>query len=590
MSRLSKQRAKERFLATVEGVDKDVILDEIRGDIGEDDLYTYFVKKDAFNTGVLEEVDINEFLLKVYSDWYFLHKNVGNKNPKAVKLLSEYSYSPVNLTGNSCYELVKNGEYRDVLPMFFQYINKLDEKFFICVRTDELYNRNFAGFKYEVRLYINLPHDKLLYFAKEFVDKAYIEEFPALLKILNNDYRCDTVTIYTDYEYVEKVIDVINAIKYESKSIFEKVGKVNSLLGNVDDVIGFGEQLHTGATYFASRCQALASMQNFAGIEVLRKSIVADEQKIIFTRDGKKFTASEYLAMLIEKNAIKLIENKIDELERNGDDDSEELNRLYAIRDNVSSGIDINSEVNKLKKSITRKCDYNLEIDGVGVDDYDYMSRLYRVFTSEEDRELKTYTSIQKRNLIASHMFRTTDKFDGVHTREFLEAYFRAELALVIKNVIDEELNSIKRTTQSGVIANIKKKTCQKLSIILKHILNDTDEGRLYIGDAVNDYVRILSTDAFDSVEISIDGRKISIDKDINSDIISLLPSMQEDVNKLALDNGFIDNILDGFGINIENLCINKETKNITKKHQKKKTERREYYYNPEGYLSRETI
>ena len=131
---------------------------------------------------------------------------------------------------------------------------------------------------------------------------------------------------------------------------------------------------------------------------------------------------------------------------------------------------------------------------------------------------------------------------------------------------------------------------CQKLSIILKHILNDTDEGRLYIGDAINDYVRILSTDAFDSVEVSIDGRKITIDKDINSDIISLLPSMQEDVNKLALDSGFIDNILEGFGINIENLCINKETKNITKKQQKKKAEQREYYYNPEGYLSHETM
>ena len=133
MSKLSKQRAKERFLRNVDSVDKDAVLDEIRT-CEESDLYTYFVRANAFKTGVLDPKDINEFLLKVYSDWYFLHKNTPNKNARAVKVLSEYEFAPVNLAGDSCLQLVKNGEYKDVLPVFFQYTNKLEEKYFICVK------------------------------------------------------------------------------------------------------------------------------------------------------------------------------------------------------------------------------------------------------------------------------------------------------------------------------------------------------------------------------------------------------------------------------------------------------------------------
>ena len=587
MSKLSKQRAKEEFLETIDIVDKSAILEEIRGDIGDDDLYTYFVKKDAFCTDELKENDINEFLLKCYSDWYFLHKNTGNDNPMAVKVLSEYEFAPVNLTGNSCFELVKNGQYNDVLPVFFQYINKLEEKYFICVDVAELYNRTFKGSSYDVRLYINLRADKLLDFAKDFLDKAYLEEFPALLKILNNDYRCDTITIYTDYEYVEKVIELIEAMKEESRSIFEGVGPVNTLLGSINDYIGFGEQLSNNATYFGSRCRALSSIKKCASEQLIRKGIVAEEKKLIFRKDGSSYTATEYLQMLIEKNAIKLVEKKIDEIESSGIESSEELDRLYAIRDNVSIGVDLKGEVDKLKKSITRKnVDYRLELEGIGEDNFDYVDKLFRLFTPQDMRIMKDYSLRDEKAIVAKQVFKTSENFAGVSTREFLEAYFRAELGVLIKDIIDEEIRSAKRTHQSGVLVNIKKKACQRLSIILKNILDDNDDGREYITDAINDYVRILSTGALENVEISVEGRVVSIDKDINEDIVSLIPSLQDEVNKLAIDSEFIDNILEEFGINKDNLCINKQTKNICKRKERKKKEQREFYYNPDGYLS----
>lgn len=588
MSKLSKQRAKERFLQNVEGVSKEVAFAEIKSNTEGLDLYTYFVTRDAFNSGTLDEKDINEFLLRVYSDWYFLHKNTPNKNPKAVKILSEFEFSPVNLTGNRCFELVKNGKCKDVLPVFFQYINKLEEKYFICVKTDELYNRSFKDFDYAVRLYINLPHDQLLYFAKEFLDKAYTEEFPALLKILNNDYRCDTVTIYTDYEYAQKVVDTIEAIKNETKTIFKKVGVVSKLLGKVNDYIGFGEQLENNATYFSSRCRALSSIKKCASIATLREDIVAKEKQIIFLKDGGQYTPTEYLAYLIKKNAVKLVEKRIEELEENGDNSSEELDRLYSMREDVESQVDINDEVNSLKKSITRNSDYTLSIKGVGEDNFNYINKLYNLFTTEDERLLKYTNDNDKKSKIKNIIFKLTDEFSGVNTKEFLDIYFKAELGVALKNFIDNELSQVKRTKQSDVITNLKKKSVARLKSILKSILDDGDEGREYINNCIYDYVRILSTDATENVVVYIDGREITIDKDVNMDILNMLPELAKEVENLSISVDFVDKTLEEFGINKDNLCVNSKTKNIQKEKKVSKTKDSGYYYNPDGYLSKD--
>ena len=588
MSKLSKQRAKEMFLSNVEGVSRDTVLDIVKSADGED-LYTYVVKSGAWNSGTLDDKDINEFVLRYYSDWYFLHKNTYNKDIKAVKLLSEGRYAPVNLVGDSCFELIKGGEYAETLPISFQYINRLEDKYFICVKTDVLYNRHYKNSGRECRLYINLKCSSLLEFAKEFLDRAYTVEFPAVLKILNNDERFDTVTIYTDYEYVQTIIDMINLMRKECSSIFkDAIGELSPMLGVVDDYIGFGEQSSMGHTYLMSRCMAFSSLQNIAGLKLLRDGIVGEEKKIIARSDGSTYTPTEYLHYLIEKNAVKLVESKIEELESAGIESGEEINKLYAMREDIVSSLNMTEEVGKLKKSLTRNEKYTLKINDVGEDDFDYESKLYRLFSTEDDRILGRHAGMGKKDLISSNIFTLTESFQGVDTKEFLNQYFKGKLAVVIKNVIEEELLSVKRNKTSNIIQELKKKACAKLRSILSSLLDDSDEGRVYIGRAVNDYIRILSTDSSDNVEITIDGRTISLDDDVNVDIVSLLPSLQEEINNMSLNSDYIDNILAEFDINKENICINKITKNIRKEPIKKQTvEQSHYYYNPEGYLTK---
>lgn len=589
MSKLSKQRAKESFLQNVEGVLKEDAL-QLLNNAGGEDLYTYVVQEGAFKSGVLDDKDIGEFLLKVYSDWYFLHKNTFNNDISAVKVLSEGKFAPVNLEGDGIFDLIKMGEFSQCLPISFQYINKLEDKYFICIKTDSLYNRTYNHATYDCRLYLNIKCDRILDFAREFVDRAYMIEFPAIVKVLNNDERFDTITIYTDYEYAQIVVDLINTIRKECSYIFNKsLGKTSSMLGLINDYIGFGEEKSLDRTYLMSRCSALASLHENAGYKMLKEGVVAEEKKIIVRNDGSTYTPTEYIYYLIEKNATKLIENKIDSIEASGVEKSAELDNLYAMRDDLSIGIDMDKEVSSFKRSLTRKDKYSLEVEGLGEDVFDYEGKLYRLFSSENDRVLCRHTGMAKKDLINGHIFQTTDSFKGVNTREFLNEYFKEKLAVVIKEVIDNELTILKRGKMSGILFELKKKACTKLKSILASIIDDEDEGRVYVGRAVNDYVRILSSNALESVQISIDGRAISLDENINADIISLLPELKEDIDKMSITIEHVDKILGDFDINFDNLCLNKTSKNINKpKKVKEEKEEFRYYYNPEGYLTKD--
>ena len=213
MGKSKKEKCAEEFLSSVTGVETKAIIEQVRS-LKDEDIYTHFITKDAVCSGKIDDAEMNEFLLKVYSDWYFLHKNTFNRNIRAVKLLTEYAYTPVKLSdGKSVLNMVKSHNFDDVLPMSIQYINRVDDKYFVAIRTDQLHNQIFPNCDYSVRLYLNLKADALLEFASIFLDRAYSNEFPAIVKILNNDFRCDTITIYTDYEHASRVVSTIEDIE-----------------------------------------------------------------------------------------------------------------------------------------------------------------------------------------------------------------------------------------------------------------------------------------------------------------------------------------------------------------------------------------
>ena len=149
--------------------------------------------------------------------------------------------------------------------------------------------------------------------------------------------------------------------------------------------------------------------------------------------------------------------------------------------------------------------------------------------------------------------------------RRYKNEYFRQELAIILKSILDIKLNESKYEKRSSVLSNLKLKECARLKKIIKAILNDSDEGRDLIDRCIDDYIRILSTGALEDVEIYIMGKKIELTSDIGKAILKNFPELSKKVDELTSNRGFVDTILTLHDINRENMCINAITKNYCK-------------------------
>lgn len=580
---LKKIKAKEKFLSEVEEVDRSELLKVLAENASGLDLYTYFVTLNAHKTDEVDLNSIQELILKLYSDWYFLTKN-SNTTVETVKLFDNYRFSPLGINKDECFSLVRGKEFGDTIPISIEYTNKLQEKFFTSIRVDKLYNMNVGEQIFGCRLYLNLPSRKILLFVEEFLERCYLEILPCNIKFFNSDDRCDNVIIYCDYEYAEKIVDAIETIKEDYAFKLDGVGEVNPLLGKVNDYIGFGEQPVKG-TYFTSRTFALESIQKMAMGEVLKNTLIAPEERVIYRKDGTSYSPTEYLAYLIEKITIELIDEKIYKLESLQEkmNNESELASLYKLRENLSQSVDIDREVKKLKKSFTRNENYSVNIEGIGSKEYNFIEKLYNLFTPVEDKYLKKVSEKDKKKIVSSVVFRPSISFEGVDTKEYLYNLFKHELSIALDNILENEIEETKYSRQSSILNNLKVKSCMRLKAVIKAILNDDDDGKELVDSCINDYIRILSCDSLESVQVEVNGIKVNLDENISEIIKSTFPQLKENVDNLTLDNGYIDAMLIHYGINPNNFAVNDITNIVGKKRIRgKRGMRSHFYYDPE--------
>ena len=412
-------KAKERFLSSIQGVSREEVFNAIKENVEGLDLYTYFVSYGAKNTGDVDIVEIKEYVHKLYADWYFLNRS-ASVSCKSYNLTHQSLYSPQNLTAPDCFEIIASNKYADVLPIKIQYLNKLEEKFFVQVDLDKLYAKK-SSVEMNARLYLNMPADTIMDFVKEFVDRAYMIDWSSVIKFLSQDDRCDSIIIYTSFDCIEKVVaeieDILNdyAIKYES------IGRVNPLLGKVNERIGFGENPKGNKTYFYSRCEALSNIATNASVKALKDSFVEEEKSVIFRNDGKSFTPTQYLEYLIEKNLREAITKTLHKLEKN-EGDKKEISRLEKMLENLHSEVDIAKQINDLKRTLTRAGEYNPIIKGVEIDKFDYVDKLYGLFNREETNDISIE---KKKRLISAQIFKPAKEVYGEDTQLLLQEYFR---------------------------------------------------------------------------------------------------------------------------------------------------------------------
>lgn len=596
MSNLKIIKEKERFLSNVIGVDGERVISILNSLSDDTDLYTYFVTAGACKTGAVDESELYDFLHKLYADFYCI--NSGRDDKIVMPLFLDSRYSPAKISPKTLFKVIFDNVFRGIMPIGIQSINKLEDKYFVRVDVGKLYAMNMDN-SMSLRLYINMPTTEIIDFVREYIDRSSRDEVPSVIKFLTSDDRCDTVVIYTDYLCVSKIVSIIEEIKSDYPRIFRKVGKVSDLLCSINDYIGFGEMVDGKKTYFMSRTEVLSKIKTSAKMQVLKNTLVSAEKKVIVKSDKLSFTPTEYLLYIITKVAGEMIEKKIvalenqletienasesNELNQSADDIKLELDKMYALLECVEKEIVSTKEVEKLKKVLTRSEEYSLKIGGIDDGKYVFIDKLFNLFAKNEEKYASYKSEDKKKLVIARAIFRPTVNVDGINTKEFLMDFFRVTLADAISAIIDDSEEELDRTKRSSILSSLKQKQIMRLKIILRLILNDSDDGKEYIERCVLDYIRILSMEESDNVEVFIDGNKVVLDYDIGEGIIKMLPELSQKYDELKCNNNFIDNILVENGINAENIGLKHNSKNVCKvKIIEQEKKEREFYY--KGY------
>jgi len=580
MTNQNRINAKEKFLSTIEGVNIDDISGVLKENTNNLDLYTYFVSLNACNTGTVNTKDIKEHIHKLYADWYFLNRN-NESNESIYKLTHQSMYQPQNITEQDLFELIASNKYKNILPIKIQFLNKLEEKYFVSIDLDKLYAKKSNG-EYTARLYLNMPSNVILDFVKEFIDRAYLSEWSGQIKYLNQDDRSDSIIVYTDFEYVEKVVAEIEDIIADYSHKFENIGEINPLLGKASKHVGFGENPENNKTYFYNRCEALNEIENKATIKVLKDYLVNTEKKVIFRNDNLSFTPSEYLAYLIEKNATAIIDAEISKLK--AENNLDKVDDLKETKNKITEILNIENEVNNLKKSLTRKENYTCTLENFNPIEFDYLDKLYTLFNRDEKVDKETTTEAKKK-LISAQIFKPTEEVFGENTQDILQKYFQEALKDALQELIDNANQDLQSTKSSEILTNLKQKHIDKLKKVLQLIIDNNDEGKEYLNSCIYDYIRLLSSGAMEDVTVYIDSNAIKINTDINQDIVSAFPEIKESIDLLSKSPDYINNILLNHDINMNDLCVNKNTRYLSHDRSQNTQKQSRFYYDPEHAL-----
>ena len=114
----------------------------------------------------------------------------------------------------------------------------------INIETDEFVHikiNNSEKVKTECRLYLRILHSNIYRLASLLTIACAQKNIPTHFKFSPSS-RIDSIVLYTDYEHVQKFVDIIDEIYQTNPNLFEHSEKIHPLWGNINGYIGFMEE------------------------------------------------------------------------------------------------------------------------------------------------------------------------------------------------------------------------------------------------------------------------------------------------------------------------------------------------------------
>ncbi len=114
----------------------------------------------------------------------------------------------------------------------------------INIETDEFVHikiNNSEKVKTECRLYLRILPSNIYRLASLLTIACAQKNIPTHFKFSPSS-RIDSIVLYTDYNHVQKFVDIIDEIYQTNPNLFEHSEKIHPLWGNINGYIGFMEE------------------------------------------------------------------------------------------------------------------------------------------------------------------------------------------------------------------------------------------------------------------------------------------------------------------------------------------------------------
>lgn len=155
------------------------------------------------------------------------------------------------------------------------------------------------------RLYLNVKPENIAALSEKLVEMSYSKRLRIYFKYWTNDTRNDPFLIYTNYEQMKDLISILKQIKFENPKIFDGCEKINPLLTNIDNFIGFGEEPeYKHSSFNDERGKAIDEFTK----DVVEKELVNERKRIgnyrdtIATSKGFELDIENYLIYRLEES------------------------------------------------------------------------------------------------------------------------------------------------------------------------------------------------------------------------------------------------------------------------------------------------
>lgn len=172
--------------------------------------------------------------------------------------------------------------------------------------------------KTECRLYLRLLPSNIYRLASLLTIACAQKNIPTHFKFSPSS-RIDTLVLYTDYDHVQKFVDIIDEIYQTNPNLFEHSEKIHPLWGNINGYIGFMEEPIIRAKMCENPLLYLSKSANTYRTKLLDEiSKFYKDKSITPTFITTKFLKKFASQLDIDASFLPLNESSVAELEKAG--------------------------------------------------------------------------------------------------------------------------------------------------------------------------------------------------------------------------------------------------------------------------------